>query len=563
MKIFFPILLSVFLLCIMPVDFVQAEVISKFEATYNVSTDGEVRVQETIVYDFEGEARHGIFRTIENKHPQPASVWYKRRYIDLEVSNVTKNGVPEPYVVSNNFGNTEVKIGNEVVTLDGGVATYVISYTLKGALSYGDSGTELYYNVTGNDWEVPIQIAVVSVSSNNFGTKYECYQGIKGDTNSCTNTIKTDSAITFTANNLKPSEGLTIAAELDAEAIQTVANEQVTWILFGSIMATLWSIGLLFLVYRFRRSAYVLTPVIAQYEPYKDFLPIHTGYLADNQLNPQDITAGVLYLAQQGFIKIVHTSKSVLLVFKDTDYEITLLRPIAEVPTKFLTTVIKLFFKTDTAVGTTVTLESLQKDVAKNAEKILHLHRDIEADLIERGFYTKSIPYIKKLVTNTSALMLILFGGLLFVPNGIFIIMIVVLVTIICGAVVVFISRRTTTGYEAKNHLDGFKLFLSVTDKQRFDFHNAPEKSPELFMQYLPYAVALGVEDKWAKVFEGITIPQPEWYSGGSVNAFSAAALSSELTNFSTSFSASSGVSGSSGGGSSGGGGGGGGGGSW
>ncbi len=149
------------------------------------------------------------------------------------------------------------------------------------------------------------------------------------------------------------------------------------------------------------------------------------------------------------------------------------------------------------------------------------------------------------------------------VPNGIFILGIVLVSTLIAGAVVFFVSRRTASGFEAKNHLDGFKLFLSVTDKERFDFHNAPEKSPELFMQYLPYAIALGVEEKWAKVFKGITIPQPDWYSGGSVNAFSATALTSELTSFSTSFSASSGVSGSSGGGSSGGGGGGGGGGSW
>ncbi len=290
---------------------------------------------------------------------------------------------------------------------------------------------------------------------------------------------------------------------------------------------------------------------------------MHTGYLADNQLNPQDITAGVLYLAQQGFIKITHISKSVLYVFKDTDYEIMLRRPISEIPTKFLTSVSELFFKADAPVGTIVSLDSLKKEAPKNAEKILHLHRDIEADLIEKGFYTKSANNIKKVTLTMFILMIVLFGGLLFVPNGVFVVMFVVLFTIICGAIVLFVSRRTTTGFEAKNHLDGFKLFLSVTDKQRFDFHNAPEKSPELFMQYLPYAVALGVEEKWAKVFEGITIPQPEWFTGSSMNAFSASAFTSEFNNFSTAFSASSGVSGSSGGGSSGGGGGGGGGGSW
>jgi uncharacterized membrane protein len=139
---------------------------------------------------------------------------------------------------------------------------------------------------------------------------------------------------------------------------------------------------------------------------------------------------------------------------------------------------------------------------------------------------------------------------------------IVFALTIVLGFILL-IPRKTASWFEAKNHTEGFKLFLSVTDKERFDFHNAPEKSPELFMQYLPYAVALGVEEKWAKVFEGITIPQPDWYDGGNIAAFSAASLTNDLGAFSTALSTNSGVSGSSGGGSSGGGGGGGGGGSW
>ena len=110
-------------------------------------------------------------------------------------------------------------------------------------------------------------------------------------------------------------------------------------------------------------------------------------------------------------------------------------------------------------------------------------------------------------------------------------------------------------------------MFLSVTEKERYTFFNAPEKSPELFMKYLPYAIAFKVEKEWSKVFEGITMPNPSWYEGGSMSTFSATALASDIGAFSSSVvsssTSSSGTSGSSGGGSSGGGGGGGGGGSW
>jgi uncharacterized membrane protein len=111
--------------------------------------------------------------------------------------------------------------------------------------------------------------------------------------------------------------------------------------------------------------------------------------------------------------------------------------------------------------------------------------------------------------------------------------------------------------------MQGFKLFLSVTEKERYSFFNAPEKSPELFMKFLPYAIAFNVEKEWAEVFKDLTIPSPSWYDGGGVNTFSAVALSSDISAFSTTFATSSGVQGSSGGGSSGGGAGGGGGGSW
>jgi uncharacterized membrane protein len=129
-------------------------------------------------------------------------------------------------------------------------------------------------------------------------------------------------------------------------------------------------------------------------------------------------------------------------------------------------------------------------------------------------------------------------------------------------------SKKTPLGAETKDDILGFKLFLSVTEKDRLDFHNAPERSPEQFMEFLPYAIALGIENKWAAQFASIYIPEPSWYHGGVHGPFLASAFVSDLSHFSGSVSssftsASRGGSGSGGGGSSGGGFGGGGGGSW
>ncbi len=123
----------------------------------------------------------------------------------------------------------------------------------------------------------------------------------------------------------------------------------------------------------------------------------------------------------------------------------------------------------------------------------------------------------------------------------------------------------------------GFKDYLEIAEKQEMNLRNPPEKTPQLFEAYLPFALALGVEQRWAekfaRVFAAIREPdgggyQPAWYSGdswsttrlsNSVNSISSdlgSAISSSVTPPGSS-------SGSGGGGFSGGGGGGGGGGGW
>lgn len=99
---------------------------------------------------------------------------------------------------------------------------------------------------------------------------------------------------------------------------------------------------------------------------------------------------------------------------------------------------------------------------------------------------------------------------------------------------------------------------------------------PSLFERCLPYALAFGVAEQWARAFEGLYTQPPSWYVGNG-DGFSVSQFGRDLNHASssmgqsftsqprsTSGSASSwGGSGFGGGGFSGGGGGGGGGGSW
>jgi len=136
----------------------------------------------------------------------------------------------------------------------------------------------------------------------------------------------------------------------------------------------------------------------------------------------------------------------------------------------------------------------------------------------------------------------------------------------------------TSEGRRMMDRIAGFKQYLSIAEEHRLETMHPPEKTPELFERYLPYAIALDVENRWAERFAGVlaaaaaagaTAEAYGWYTGhGNVwdnpQGFASdvgSSLASTVSSASASPSSSSG--GSSGGGSSGGGGGGGGGSGW
>lgn len=542
-----------------------AEEISAFVSDIAVQPDGTLLVTETIQYDFGAAERHGVYRKIAAKHAQPASAWYQERYIDLSLVRVTRNGEPEPYTLES-YNGLSVRIGDPDLTITG-THTYRITYTVAGALAVYDGKTELYWNVTGDEWAVPIHnvtTVVHSASGVALGAAQACY--VTGQDACAEKRLDQDEAV-FTHAKLAPGQQLTVAQELTL-AQPPVMLERTEPVLFGGIIAVLWLIGLATAVYRWRTTHRIARTVVSQYEPYADFKPMFTGVLFDNRLDAQDISAGILYLAQQGYISITQTSEKVLWLFDVTDYEITLERPVSESETAFQEELLQLLFKYSDAAGTMVRLSALQKSTTRrksNYKRLQRLRKAVVRDLVARGFLEQRLSRVLR-----SLALAIFFSGVFILASFTFatcgFIALLFLVLLVITAIVLLLfatERRTQKGYTALNHLQGFKRFLSVTEKDRYAFHNAPAKNPEQFMEYLPYAIAFGVEKEWAEVFADIQLDAPEWYSSASGARFNATAFTGDIGAFSSAFSSSSGASGSSGGGSAGGGSGGGGGGSW
>ncbi len=141
------------------------------------------------------------------------------------------------------------------------------------------------------------------------------------------------------------------------------------------------------------------------------------------------------------------------------------------------------------------------------------------------------------------------------------------------------LKSPTRLGRRVMDKIEGFELYLSVAEKDRMNLLNPPELTPKLFEKFLPYALALDVEQAWSEQFSDVLARagqspssaghgySPRWYhgrggfgSGGDLASALGGSFAGAVASASTAPGSS---SGSGGGGSVGGGGGGGGGGGW
>src|SRR5947208_2333057 len=136
-----------------PVAADEGWTIDAFDVDISIHQDAIMAVRETLQVDFGTQSHHGIFRDIPVVYEWDRD---SHRVYDLTVDAVTDGaGRNWPYVVSENGADKEIKIGDPNKTLSGR-QTYVIAYTVAGALNGFADHDELYWNVTGQQWAVPI-----------------------------------------------------------------------------------------------------------------------------------------------------------------------------------------------------------------------------------------------------------------------------------------------------------------------------------------------------------------------------------------------------------------------
>ncbi len=537
----------------------QSEKVLSFDATITLVSDSTFVVEEHILYDFGNLERHGIYRDIPYQYERNG-LTYKTRLEVLDVS-------PGPYETSKNAGMLHVKIGDPDVLVTG-TQEYVIRYSVERAINYFSDHDELYWDVTGNGWIVPIDEASATVmlpsDLDPSQVQLECFTGSAGSTDAqCTKRLEDPRKVAFASKApLGIGEGLTIVVGLPKGVVQQPsAWQNILWIIRDNWPFALPIVALLVMLYLWwtrGRDPKDTLAIIPEYEPPTNLRPAEVGVVFDQRADLKDISSTLIDLAIRGYLRIIQGEEKKLLS-TTKDYTFTKLKELGEDAKLFEKETFDGLFNG----GTTKQLSDLKNNFYK---RLADIKTALYKGLVEQGMFPTNPERVRHLYSGIGVGLVVagffllsgLLGGIL-IASGV----IVLLFSLI-------MPRRTKKGVETYRAIKGFRWFLSVTEKDRLKFHNAPEKKPELFEKFLPYAMVLNVEKEWAKQFEGIYQQQPNWYQGAA-NVYTAFILSDLINSMSRDMNhtfvsrpgGGGGASGFGGGGFSGGGFGGGGGGSW
>ena len=543
--------------------------ISNFDARIVVNRDGSIDVTERITARFNGKW-NGIYRTVPVDYHNPQGFNWSLRLSQTSATGPDGEALKVESSRSGHYRKFKIWVpGAEDAT-----RTVSFHYRAENGLRFFEDHDELYWNITGDEWDVPIEAAsaMIVLPDGAEGVRAIAFNGAYGDTSRDADV--TISGGTVTVRMPHPMgfhEGVTAVVGWNAGIVTRPTQLDrargflaVNWPLLIPLPVLL---GMLTLWWKRGRDPRK-RPVTVQYEPPKDVTPAEAGVLLDEQADVRDVIATLVDMAVRGYIRIEEREEPKLFgLWTSKEFVFHRLKPPAEWRDleRHEQLLLEGLFE---GHGDSVELSDLKNEFYKSMGSI---RTAVTQRLVDRGYY-RADPATVRSRWRFGAMFLafvMIAGGVTIGANLGFTPLPFVLAAMLTGLIVGIIGHlmpaRTEPGTRALEQVLGFEEFLSRVEKENYA---RVVKTPEMFERFLPFAMAFGVERTWARAFKDIVHEPPRWYSGGNMASFDAGsftgrmnALSSSAGSAMTSSPRSSGGSGFGGGGSSGGGGGGGGGG--
>jgi uncharacterized membrane protein YgcG len=617
---------------------VQArEEILLFRSAVEVEADGALEVEETITVRAEGNViRRGIYRDFPIRYPTGSGLV---RHVGFSLLDVRRDGAPEPHHTERVGDHLRIYAGEESTFLRPGEYTYTFRYRTTRQIRHFSDYDEVYWNVTGNFWTFPINRAVATVTLPDGATvvQHAAYTGRVGEAgNDFAVTARGDRSMTFeTTRVLAPGEGLTVAVAFPKGIVPEAGSLsrflRALWDNVGILILAFGAVGAGAYYYttwdRIGRDPQkgIIIPMFAPpagLSPAAVSYVHYQGFAAAGGSALRAFIAALMSLAVKRRLEIDDDGATVTLTRTGEARD--------ALPGGEHVIMDSLLF------GGSFAFTKANGETIKNVQKvfrsaILREHEGVffrdnfNYFIIGAGLCVAALAAFAALSRPTEDEVVVLVFTFAAAAGGAFVlsmgarrvlgwlpgggsVVFGILLTIAgafvlaAGAVALLafsdmiplhaalviavialvnvtffhlLRAPTIVGRKVMDEIEGFGLYLSVAEAEWMNMPKAPEMSADLFEQYLPYAVALGVEKPWSDAFEGHLrriMPddaarrayRPRWYHGDWSSRSLGRATSGMVSSLSSSMTAAMpSSSGSGGGGSSGGGGGGGGGGGW
>jgi uncharacterized membrane protein len=505
--------------------------IQHFDAKITVNSDGTVEVTEIIEARFTGEW-HGIYRTIPVEYTTPQGFNYT---LFLDVLGVDDDdGKPLKYEISRVGAYRKLKI--YVPGAVDATRTVILRYRVLDGLKFFQDHDELYWNVTGDEWEVPIvnataHIELPAAATGIHGAVYTGRYGSREqDADVTTNANAVDIAM---RRPLAFHEGLTAVVGWDKGFVHEPGPLAHSWLFLQSnwplMIPIVAFVGMFALWWTQGRDPRRLA-IAVQYEPPDGLTPGEAGTLVDNEAAMRDITATIVDLAVRGFLVIEQTQEDKLLgLMHNKEYVFHMQKPPAEWAAA----------KPHEREILDALFEGGSRDSVKLSELQNHFYthlptiRDRIFDaLMADNYYLHRPDKVRQAYLGVGLVVGVgmVWGGAVLARMFGVAQLTVIVAGIATGLVVCgfgyFMPARTITGARTLEKVLGFEDFLGRVEEDRFE---RVIKTPQMFEKFLPYAMALHVEKKWVAAFADIYREPPQWYRGPYGNAFTPYFLVNDL----------------------------------
>jgi uncharacterized membrane protein YgcG len=535
----------------------QQERILSFDSHIDVFADGGIVVTETIRVMAAGQKiRRGIYRDFPTRYSDNRGRTVTVRFDILEV---LRDDRPEAYHTKQLSNGVRVYMGREDVFVQPGEITYTLAYRTDRQIGFFEQYDELYWNVTGNGWEFPIDQAraMLRLPQGASVIQYAAYTGPFGARGQDYAIEEDGDAFSVaTTRSLGPREGLTIAVAWPKGYVQAPdASEKIGYLLDDYRGSGVALGGLILLLVYYLAAWWKVGrdpaggAIIPRYGPPTHVSPAGMRFIRKMGFDHKALAVAVVSLAVKGFLTIVEEGKGDYRLEMTDAPKTALSRGEASVArhlfppgkrsivlkkrshkriraalkglrTSLGTEYEQSYFLKNTSYfvpGIAISVLALGGIILSASQIPVALFMLVWLSGWSAGVYVLVAKVIaawrSRQVVGSVAITLFAIPfvageivGIGLLATAISIPSLILFLCIVAANLIFYhlLKAPTLAGRRMMDEIEGLKLYMRVAEKDRLNLLNPPDRTPEHFEALLPFAMALDVENEWNQKFADV-----------------------------------------------------------